>query len=61
MFDFIKKLFCKHEWEYMGFTQEIAGNIRYPVRFYHCNKCHKRRVVDGRYDNILPAILAEKE
>lgn len=45
-----KQLFCKHDYEKIGFYQEIEFGIRYPIRIYKCTKCGKVIHVDGRKD-----------
>ena len=52
MKNLLKKLFCKHNYEKIGFTQhyDFSKNIRYPIRLYRCNKCGNEKRIDGRYD-----------
>ena len=52
MKNLLKKLFCKHNYEKIGFTQhyDFSKNIRYPIRLYRCNKCGNEKKIDGRYD-----------
>lgn len=51
---FFRQVFCKHDYEKIGFRQEIdeLHNIRYALRNYRCNKCGKSIWVDGRYDTV---------
>ena len=48
--DTLKKLFCKHEYEQLSYYEEfdMYRNVRYSMRLYECNKCGKRKSVDGR-------------
>lgn len=48
--DFLRRIFCKHNFVKVGFKQEIENNIRYALRNYNCTKCGKSIWVDGRYD-----------
>ena len=52
MKEFFKRLFCKHDYEKIGWMQEYdeRRNERYAARLYQCNKCGKKIWVDGRYD-----------
>jgi hypothetical protein len=52
MKNLLKRLFCKHNYEKIGFTQhyDFYKNIRYPIRLYRCTKCGDEIKVDGRYD-----------
>ena len=52
MKNILKKLFCKHSYEKIGFTQhyDFSKSIRYPIRLYRCTKCGNEIKVDGRYD-----------
>lgn len=47
-----KQLFCKHDWNKIGFREEEENNIRYSMRHYKCGKCGKEKWVDGRNDTI---------
>lgn len=48
----ISKLFCRHQYQQIGFREAYSDGIRYSVRKYKCEKCGKECWVDGRYDNI---------
>ena len=52
MKDFLKQLFCKHDYQKIAWYEDYDKhrNERYPVRLYQCNKCGKKIWVDGRYD-----------
>ena len=52
MKNLLKRLFCKHNYEKIGFTQhyDFFKNSRYPTRIYRCTKCGNEIKVDGRYD-----------
>jgi DNA-directed RNA polymerase subunit RPC12/RpoP len=52
MKEFFKKLFCKHDYWKTGWDEEYdeVHNERYTIRYYTCQKCGKKIVVDGRYD-----------
>ena len=47
-----KQLFCKHDYKKTGWDEcyDEKRNERYTIRYYTCQKCGKRIVVDGRYD-----------
>lgn len=47
---FFKKLFCRHQYVKIGFSQEIDRGERYSLRRYRCQKCGKEIRVDGRRD-----------
>ena len=46
----LKKIFCKHTYEKVGFYEEIEYGIRYSIRIYRCSKCGKVIHRDGRID-----------
>lgn len=48
----LKRMFCKHDYEKIAFRQEIKGGERYSVRRYICTKCGKEIWVDGRFDIV---------
>ena len=50
MKNFLKKLFCLHDFEKIGFMEVEDKGIRYSVRLYKCSKCGKDVIVDGRCD-----------
>ena len=49
---FFRRLTCKHDYVKDGWYEDSNGYIRYAMRQYHCEKCGKVIVVDGRYDTI---------
>lgn len=52
MKEFIKRLFCKHDYIKIDWYQTFDNNVRYSRRQYMCKKCGKKIWVDGRYDKI---------
>ena len=46
----LKKLFCKHKYEKIGFREKEENNIMFSVRLYKCACCGKEIWVDGRFD-----------
>lgn len=44
----LKRLFCKHNYKYVGYRQQENYHVRYSERFYRCTKCGKYKIVDGR-------------
>ena len=52
MKDFLKKLFCKHDYEKISWYEEYDKNCntRYSIRMYRCTKCGKQIQIDGRRD-----------
>ena len=52
MKNFLKKIFCRHDYEKISWYEEYDNfrNERYAMRQYKCNKCGKKIWVDGRYD-----------
>ena len=52
MKELLKRLFCKHTYQKVGFIQnyDFSKNVRYPIRIYRCIKCGNEIKVDGRYD-----------
>lgn len=51
--NFIKRLFCKHEYEKIGFREEYDGKIRYSIRNYRCKKCGKNTWIDARNNSYV--------
>lgn len=52
MKSFLMKLFCKHDWVKIGFREVENTETRYSMRHYECEKCGKRKWVDGRMDTL---------
>ena len=52
MKQFLRKLFCKHNYVKTSWYQEEDRyrNERYAIRIYQCAKCGKRMHIDGRRD-----------
>ena len=46
----LRKWLCKHDYEQVGFYEEMECGIRYSVRIYQCKKCGNEIHVDGRRD-----------
>ena len=49
---FFKNMFCKHNWVKIGFREVENTETRYSMRHYECEKCGKRKWVDGRTDTL---------
>lgn len=49
----LDKLFCKHEYEKIGYDEVEEHNLRFSVRYYRCRKCGKEICVDGRIDTVM--------
>ncbi len=49
MFDFIKRLFCKHEFEDISGQVTVLGEFgKYPIRYertFVCKKCLKKKTI----------------
>lgn len=54
MKDFLKKIFCIHDYEKISWYEEYDKNtnMRYSLRMYRCTKCGKKLQVDGRRDPL---------
>lgn len=50
--NWLVQLFCRHQYQKIGFRVEQEHGIRYSMRRYRCLKCQKEILVDGRHDNI---------
>lgn len=50
---FFEKLFCRHDYEQIGWDEMEDNNTRYSVRYYMCKKCGKYITVDGRNDPYM--------
>ena len=50
----LKKWFCKHDYEKVGFREEEQSNIRFSMRLYKCRRCGKEIWVDGRKSSNNP-------
>ena len=52
MKNFLKRLFCKHDYKKIVWCEDYdwIRNERYSMRLYRCNKCGKEIWVDGRCD-----------
>lgn len=48
--NWLRRLFCKHEWFSFGWYEANHPFIRYPIHCYCCRKCGKHIEVDGRND-----------
>jgi len=57
MKNFLKRLFCKHQYEkiswYEKYDECTPCTLRYSIRIYRCVKCRKEIEVDGRYDKYV--------
>ena len=65
MFEFFKRLFCKHNYQDFGqidctFTYEDGNTIDVPILFLVCPKCGKRKIIrrNSYYynDNLLKQV-----
>lgn len=50
----IKRLFCRHRFEQVGWREAIENGDRFSERLYECPKCGKKAWIDGRHDTICP-------
>ena len=49
---FLKKLFCRHNYEKISWYEVVHPHSleRFSMRIYKCSKCGKQIKVDGRMD-----------
>ena len=52
MANFFRRLFCRHEYEQVGWFEDYDGSLSFSRRIYRCSRCGKEICVDGRLDNI---------
>lgn len=50
----IKRWFCRHRFELIGWREASEYGVRYAERLYKCPKCGKEAWIDSRHDNICP-------
>ena len=48
--EWLHRLFCRHEYEKIGWYEEEENNLLFAMRIYRCTRCGKTIEVDGRYD-----------
>lgn len=49
----IKRLFCRHDFEQVGWREAVEDGVRYSERLYECRKCGKKAWIDGRKDPYI--------
>lgn len=64
MFEFVKKLFCKHKYNLKivlpCIFKTIEGqHLDCPVYLYECNKCGKRKVIKDMNSFYKPSLLKQ--